>query len=371
MATARVAEVHRLTFPHRSDADAFGAVLPSFTNRRVDRGLVVEVSATLVEQTPPPVSVRVDFACTAEVDTASDCAWRVQQLADAIEKAHDETTEYLRYGGARGVSEVVGRALAASRPEARIQVPLTEEDAAVLATDADAQRTVERAIYARTAFVADQAEQLTGLEGVRHPRHLTIVSPRSTATAVAIARAYLTAPRTPPSASVLPAPVPVWAWASAAIASLTFGLSWAPLTTATLCTLAAAVIAVAALAVWFAPRFRAKRSTTVWGVAPALLLVGFACVYAALIVAGSDRIAFEGDAPEHVRDPLLLSLSLLSTDGLLDSRVVGWVRSIAYLEMLLLAALAGGAGTVAVRNASRRLDQIVTEVRDQRENPRG
>jgi hypothetical protein len=369
MATVRVTEIHRVAFPGRKDADAFEAALPSLTNVRVDRGALVEVAATMLQRTPP--AVRIEFAHATEVEGVDDCAWRVKQLAEAVAEARKQTTDNLRYGTRDGVSAVLGRALADSEPEVRVYVPLAEEDASALTGDDDAQKAVERAIHARTTVLEDQAEQLTGLHVTREPQHLTIASTASLSAAVAIAKAYITAPRTPPSASILPRSAPVWAWASAAVVLVTFALSWTPLTTATVCTLAGLVVAVAALATWVAPRFRAKRSTTAWGLAPAVVLVGFACFYAALIVAGSDRIAFDGEPPEYMHDALLLSLSLLTTGGLLDLHVEGWVRSIAYLEMLLVATLAGGAAIVAVRSASRRVDQLVSEVREQREGPRG
>jgi len=68
-----------------------------------------------------------------------------------------------------------------------------------------------------------------------------------------------------------------------------------------------------------------------------------------------------------LREPFLLSLSLLSTVGVLDLRLNGWIRSLAYLEMIFVASLAGGAASVVARRASRRADEIASQLRLERE----
>jgi hypothetical protein len=69
----------------------------------------------------------------------------------------------------------------------------------------------------------------------------------------------------------------------------------------------------------------------------------------------------------YLRDPLLLSLSLLTTVGVLDLGLHRSVRSIAYLEMLLVAGVAGGAAIVAVRTVSRRAQELMDALNIERQ----
>lgn len=116
-----------------------------------------------------------------------------------------------------------------------------------------------------------------------------------------------------------------------------------------------------------APRFSARRSVTALGLVPILTLCLFAFAYGAIAMLDPAAITSHGAHLRYLREPLLLSLSLLSMVGVLDLSLHGWVRSLAYLEMLLIASLAGGAAIVAVRRLSRRAQTLVDELRQERE----
>lgn len=100
--------------------------------------------------------------------------------------------------------------------------------------------------------------------------------------------------------------------------------------------------------------------------------IAFALVYA-VVGLTSGHLALAADtrvtgAPAlHLRDPLLLSLSLATTAGAFDFGLTGWLRSIAFLEMLLVASYLGAAVLVSARALSTRFDRTIGELRVQQE----
>ena len=259
-----------------------------------------------------------------------------------------------------------GNAMRDVRPQASVRMPLLAVDHEAVLNDVAARRTVTASVREIYPFLSDQEDRLRAVQVQVNRGELVITAP-SASSAVDAAAAYLTAERRKARPWGALPPTPVWAWASAAIALLSFGLSWAPLTWATLAALISLSAVVAATTIAYAPRLVARRSVTAWGLAPILTLVLFAGVYAATAMLQDDAITLNGTALHHLRDALLLSLSLLTTVGVLDLDLHQWVRSIAYLEMLLIAGLAGGAAVVALRRISGRVERIAEDLQRDRE----
>jgi hypothetical protein len=136
-------------------------------------------------------------------------------------------------------------------------------------------------------------------------------------------------------------------------------MSFLALTWVSLGAFAIVVAVTSAAAVYLAPRFGAKRATTALGLLPIGILAVFAVVYGCVSLASPSAITLAGTHVSYLRDPLLLSLSLLSTFGILDLGLHGSVRSVAYLEMLLVASAAGGAAIIAVRAVSQRTQELI------------
>jgi len=89
------------------------------------------------------------------------------------------------------------------------------------------------------------------------------------------------------------------------------------------------------------------------------ILAAFAVGYGCVALATPTAITLAGTPVSYLRDPLLLSLSLLTTVGVFDLALHGAVRSVAYLEMLFVASAAGGAAIVAVRAFSQRAQELL------------
>lgn len=176
--------------------------------------------------------------------------------------------------------------------------------------------------------------------------------------------------RQPATARPIIAPMPEWAWASALIALLTAGLSFAALTTLSVSILGIGTVAIAAAAARIGSR-HGSPTKALLGLAPALLFVAFACLYGeiALLGSGTSNISYDGEPLHVLRDPLILSLSLLTTVDRLDIEVSEWVRSVAYIEMLLLAGLAGRAVILATRWANRPLDLTLARLESEAKGP--
>ncbi len=258
------------------------------------------------------------------------------------------------------------QALEKSEPRTTVRVPLLASDRPILLSDVGAARAVEASIREVYPFLADQQQRIDAIEVELQPDCL-LIDASDPEIAVDAGEAYLSAARRQarPRDSV-PA-TPVWAWASAAIALATVGLSFLALSWAALAVFATLVLLGAGVAVMLAPRFSARRSVTALGLVPILTLCLFAFAYGAIAMLDPAAITSHGAHLRYLREPLLLSLSLLSMVGVLDLSLHGWVRSLAYLEMLLIASLAGGAAIVAVRRLSRRAQTLVDELRQERE----
>jgi hypothetical protein len=151
----------------------------------------------------------------------------------------------------------------------------------------------------------------------------------------------------------------LWALTSALIAAISVGMSFLTLSWLSLSAFALVVVIATSAAVYFAPRFKAERATTALGLGPIAVLAAFAVGYGCVALATPTAITLAGTPVTYLRDPLLLSLSLLTTVGVLDLALHGAVRSVAYFEMLLVASAAGGAAIVAVRAFSQRAQELL------------
>ena len=250
-------------------------------------------------------------------------------------------------------------------PRVTVKVPLLGSDREILLNNAGASRALEASIREVSPFVADQKRRIRAIEVQLESDRLRITA-SDIDMAIVASEAYLTATRRQarPRDSVLA--TPVWAWMSAAIALTSVGLSFLVLNWATLAAFAALVLVGGGAAVILAPRFSAGRLVTAFGLVPILTLFLFASLYSMIAILDPSGITYQGVHLHYLREPFLLSLSLLTTVGVLDLSVHGWVRSLAYLEMLLVASLAGGAALVAVRRFSRRAQTLADELRQER-----
>jgi hypothetical protein len=312
----------------------------------------------------------------ASVDATSLDAWSLERLGSALEKAVEKATEWWTskrpYGPEAGryrcptpVVELA-RALKRARPQATVRVPLLGSDRDVVLGARDARKTLVACIEETYSFWSDQEERLAATSAKVDGRDLVITA-ATLPIAVDCAKAYLTAGqrRTAPRLAV-PAR-PIWALGSVTIAALSFGMSWAPLNWPTLTTFATLTLVIVAAATGGARRLGAKPRITLFGLGPILILALFACLYGGASLLDGSLITSYGQPVHFLREPFLLALSLLTTVGVLDLATHSWVRSIAYLEMLLMAGVAGGAAIVAARRLSRRAREIVDELRLERQ----
>lgn len=362
MARMAVALRYDVVLPGGIDVSMIRSGLRGQVGQRSEDGQEYMLEATVTDA-DQRVSVRLEYVAALE-ETVPASAWRLENVADTLEKVVERDFNRWRYVSSLSDLAALGNAVERERPQATVRVPLLAADHDVVINDEAARRAVTTSVREVYAFWSDQEERLRAVQ-VRLDTDALIITSPFTGAAVDSGRAYLTAARRKASPSLPPAPV--WAWASAAIALVSFALSWAPLTTATVAIFAGLAAGVAGEAVVLAPRLLARRSVTAWGMAPILALVLFACAYGAISLLSSDAITINGSPLHHLREPLLLSLSLLTTVGVLDLHVHQWVRSVAYLEMLLVAGLAGGAAVVAVRRISGRVGRIVDDLQRDRE----
>jgi hypothetical protein len=239
-----------------------------------------------------------------------------------------------------------------------VKVPLRHDDRKFIGDTPMA--FVRTALERPFPFADDLRRQTNGMTTRVEGSHLEIsgTSPRAVGAAAA---AFVRAPR--PIIQTIPKR-PLWAYGTVAILAISFALSWLRLSTGSIVALGASVVATAALSLFLGYRRGLARRTAI-GLVPVLIIVAFALVYS---VAGLTGEALELPAEVlHLRDALLLSLSLASTVGFLDLSVSGWLRSLAYLEMLLVAGYVGAAALVTARSLSVRLDQTIRELRIERE----
>ena len=249
--------------------------------------------------------------------------------------------------------------LRAGKPlETTVKVPLRHDDREFIG--ANPMAFVETALERPFPFAADLRRQTNGMAAEIEGSHLAIsgASPRAVGLAAA---AFVRAPR--PIIQAIQAR-PIWAYGTLAILAISFALSWLPLSTGSIVALGASAVATTALAVFLGHLYGLVRRAAI-GLVPVLIVVAFALVYSVAGLTG-EALGLQGEAL-YLRDALLLSLSLASTVGVLDLSVSGWLRSIAYLEMLLVAGYLGTAALVTVRSLSVRLDQTIRELRIERE----
>jgi hypothetical protein len=307
--------------------------------------------------------------------------WTVMEKFDAeVLRAWDADSVARRIENAAGRFEdvagtIVGRSsspalavITAMRQELRsgtplhatATVPLRAGDQEVIG---DSPLTfVKTALRSPHPFSADLHRQLDGMTVELQGRYLVISG--GSVPAVGFAAAAFVRARRP--ISVTKPRQPYWAYGTAAILAARFALSWLPLSTGSVVALSATTVGALASALLVARHGNLVGRTAV-GLVPALLLIVFAVIYSIAGLSGATLGLGDGEAL-HLRDPLLLSLSLGSTVGVLDLTVTGWLRSIAYLEMLLVAGYLGTTAVIAVRSLSGRLDQTIRELRLERES---
>ena len=306
---------------------------------------------------------------TASTDADSLDSWSLERLGTALEEAVAKSIQWwtsgMRYRHDKSVV-AFANALERAHPQARVRVPLLGSDRGIVLSDREAHKTIVACVEETYPFWSDQEERLAATSVNVDGRDLVITA-TTLRIAVDCARAYLTArKRRAAPRQAVPA-IPVWALTSATIAFISFGMSWAPLNWPTLTIFMTLGLAVAVGAVMSAPRFGVQRRTTVFGLVPILILVLFAWIYGMASLLDASVITSNGQPLHYLREPFLLALSLLTTVGILDLATHSWVRSIAYLEMLLIAGVAGGAAIVATRRLSRGARAIIDELRLERQ----
>lgn len=308
------------------------------------------------------------WSVTEEVDKEILQPWDVERAGRAIASVAERFEDVARSNIVfrpgmdiliHGLVMAMRESLQVGNPlESTVQVPLRHDDQEIIG--ANPMAFVEIALRRPFPFAADLHQQTDGMTAKVEGSHLVIsgASPRAVGLA---ATAFVRAPR--PIIRAI-ATRPIWAYGTLAILAISFALSWLPLSAASIIALGASVVATTALALFLGHRHGLVRRTTI-GLVPVLILVAFALVYSVAGLTG-EALGLQGEAL-YLRDALLLSLSLASTVGVLDLSVSGWLRSIAYLEMLLVAGYLGAAVLVTVRSLSVRLDQTIRELRIERE----
>ncbi len=241
---------------------------------------------------------------------------------------------------------------------AQARVPLRHGDAEVLGGRAGERvRAVLTRIY---PFSADLERVLTGVSVEIRGQDL-LISGASIHDVAFVASAFVRAPRPIPKS---PPPRPFWAYATAAVLVVTFALSWLSLSAFSVGLLAATTSVGIGWALVAALREQALLRTAL-GLVPLATFIAFAIVYSIAGIAGNALQPPEGE-PLFLRDALLLSLSLGVTGGLFDLIVMGWLRSIAYLQMLLVAGYLAAAGLLVARAMSSRLDEALRDLASER-----
>jgi hypothetical protein len=204
------------------------------------------------------------------------------------------------------------------KPSASIEVPLLEADRDVLVDDVAATRVHDAAIRDKCPFLSDQERRTANVEVMLAEGSLRIDGDDA-ALVVANGKAYLETSR--PLRRARPEVKrrrPLWALTSALIASMSVGMSFLTLSWFSLSAFATAVVITTIAAIYFAPRFKAKRAATALGLVPIAVLAAFAVDYGCVALATPTAITLAGTPVSYLHDPLLLSLSLLTTVGVLD-----------------------------------------------------
>jgi hypothetical protein len=359
MATVKITLSYEETFrrDENTDASAIRATLkPGRGWHSGNYELTVDVTAN-----GPRVDVRLGFSASTDETQSYNAERRLKGLLAHLNAATSERFREWRASSNRDI-EMTGIGFEHATPVvAIVEVPLLAEDRDVVVDDLTLRHLLVRAVEDTYPFWRDQRERTDAIESALAYGAIT-VSASDPTPALEVASAYLSATRRP----VRPKPRPrrpVWAAASALVAFLSFGLSWLSLSWLSLAVFVCPTALISLAAIYWTPRLGAKRTVTTWGMAPVLALSTFAVVYGAIALLSPTTITLHDSRLRFLREPFLLSLSLLNTGGVLDLEVHGWARSLAYLEMLLVAGLAGGAALVAARRLFERAGAIVEELR--------
>jgi hypothetical protein len=328
----------------------------------------ISVSAS-VHEASGLVKVDLRFVSDADSETTWDASSTLNTLARDVRLAASSHTAAWEYWSNKDpILTELRRQLKDCKPSASIEVPLLEADLDVLVDDVGATRVHDAAIREKCPFLSDQERRTSNVEVMLAERSLRIDG-KNADMAVANGKAYLEASRPLRHARPKAKPrQPVWASTSALIAAISFVMSFLTLSWVSLAAFAAVVATTIVAALYFAPRFNAKRRITALGLVPIATLAAFAVAYGWAALATPTAITLTGTSVSSLRDPLLLSLSLLSTVGVLDLALHGAVRSVAYFEMLLVASAAGGAAIVAVRTFSQRAREVMDALNAEQRN---
>lgn len=372
MAPVRLAFTYHLVLPSSPDvtlSTVRAAIAPKVGRYRTGRGeSPFEMSAS-VYGLGGLVKVDLRFASggvgDADAETTWDASRALTALADDMRRtASSHTSAWESWSNKDPVLTELRGQLKACKPSASIEVPLLEADRDVLVDDVAATRVHDAAIRDKCPFLSDQERSTTNVEVTLAEGSLRIDG-YDGALVVANGKAYLETSRPFRRARPeLKRRRPLWALTSALIAAISVGMSFLTLSWLSLSAFAFVVVITTVAAVYFAPRFKAprfkaKRATTALGLVPIAVLAAFAVGYGCVALATPTAITLAGTPVSYLRDPMLLSLSLLTTVGVLDLGLHGAVRSVAYFEMLLVASAAGGAAIVAVRAFSQRAQELL------------
>ncbi len=352
MAALKVTLTYQGTFSRNenTDASAIRATLKPGRSWHLG-GYYLAVDVT---EDGPHVDVRLRFSASTDETQPYSAGQRLKRLHEGLNSITSERFREWRISSTPDLKLVGTRFEDATPVVTSVEVPLLAEDRNVAVDDATLRQLLVNAVEDSYPFWRDQRERLDAVKSALAHRAI-VVSASDPMAAVEVASAYLSATRRSPVRPKLLPRRPVWAVASTLIACLSFGLSWLSLSWLSL----ARRPVNGAQEEASRPVPYPKRSPP----SLRLALSTFAVVYGAIALLSPTTIMLDESHLRFLREPFLLSLSLLNTGGVLDLEVHGWARSLAYLEMLLVAGLAGGAALVAARRLFERAEAIVDELR--------
>jgi hypothetical protein len=363
VALVRVGFTYHLALPAQPNLSAWltrTAIQPKLGSHHTGSDeFPISVTAS-IHETDGIVKIDLRFETTAHCESTWDASSTLTTLARTLPNAVSlHTGAWDSWSTKDPVLLELRRQLKEYKPSASIEVPLLEADFDVVVDDVGATRVHDAAIREKYPFLSDQERRTTSVRVMLAKRSLRIDGD-DTDMAVANGKAYLEASRPLRRARPIEKPRrPIWAATSTLIAAISFGMSFLALSWVSLGAFAMIVAATTIAAIYFAPRLNAERRITALGLLPIATLAAFAIAYGCVALATPTAITLAGTPLSYLHDPMLLSLSLLSTVGVLDLALHGAVRSVAYLEMLLVASAAGGAAIIAVRTFSRRAREVV------------
>jgi hypothetical protein len=151
-----------------------------------------------------------------------------------------------------------------------------------------------------------------------------------------------------------PPSAPYWGAGSLTCAALAVGLSWSLVVPWAIVVLVIGCALAVATSLRMAKSRGAHIPTTLLGLAPAVIVIGFGTVYAVQMRGPHPGVNVRGTP--HMVDALLLSFGVATTGGFLDlSPHSLMVRIEALVEMLLMVGIAGGSAFAAGRAVWRQL----------------